>query len=296
MSRLNPVVIIISAKPDIYTTQRIVAAANCQSLPVTILSPDISFEAASHVTHLSSRDPSSFYVISRVSWFYIKAGVEILKSFEAIGCKVLPSSTVLENFSDKLNSYRILERNSIPAVPTYSISELDRLQKEKLLVLKPRRGSGGEGVILVSHEEILHFIGINSNLSETHCIQPFYPPVRSDSEISDIRVLICKGRILGAIKRTVNPSMQRENAKFEFRSNVALGARVEKAYLSDAETKIAGMLAVQFPRELIGVDILRTKNSSSLVLEINLCPGFEAFEEIHGLVVAEDLITAFRDE
>lgn len=138
----------------------------------------------------------------------------------------------------------------------------------KKMVLKPLEGSGGQNVYLIDEDKKNLNQIIETISSKGYVIaQEFLPEVSK----GDVRVILMNGKILEedgekAVIRRVNSDSS------EFRSNLALGAKAEKAKLTPEMQKIVDITAPKLIRDglfFVGLDIVKDK-----LIEINvLSPG-----------------------
>lgn len=148
----------------------------------------------------------------------------------------------------------------------------------KNIVLKPLEGSGGQSIYLMGKEKPNFEQIVNSLLAKGYVIaQEFLPGVSK----GDVRVLMMNGKILekdgelGLIRRI-------NSDKDEFRSNLALGGRAEKAELTPEIERIVELTGPKLIRDgffFVGLDVVGDK-----LIEINcMSPGGLAYTEEIGL-------------
>jgi glutathione synthase/RimK-type ligase-like ATP-grasp enzyme len=253
---------LISAQPDIYSSRRFRSIFK-ESL--NIIHPE---------TDPDSIFPDSYsFVIPRFSKRYLDEGRNILALFEKSSIPLLTSSQAIIEFSDKWTSYLYCQQNKIEVVPTFqSIHECISSTSCADVIIKPRIGSNGEGILRLPSDKAGSF-------SQEHVDQCIYQPFYSESSGSDIRVLLLHGQVLGCIRRT-------SNSGNEFRSNYSLGGNVSSYEPSFEVHQLITSIQNTIPSGFYGVDIIETFYGGRVV-EINTCPGFEAFESIHGLMIVE---------
>ncbi len=155
----------------------------------------------------------------------------------------------------------------------------------KKIVLKPLEGSGGQSIYLIGKEKHNFEQITNSLLDKGYVIaQEFLPGVSK----GDVRVLLMNGKILekdgalGLIRR-INTD------KDEFRSNLALGGKAEKAKLTPEIERIVELTAPKLIRDgffFVGLDVVDDK-----LIEINcMSPGGLAYTEAIGLPDFTDVV------
>ncbi len=148
----------------------------------------------------------------------------------------------------------------------------------KNIVLKPLEGSGGQNIYLMGKDKPNFKQIVNSLLSKGYVIaQEFLPGVSK----GDVRVLLMNGKILekdgelGLIRRI-------NSDKDEFRSNLALGGKAEKAKLTPEIERIVELTGPKLIRDgffFVGLDVVDDK-----LIEINcMSPGGLAYTEEIGL-------------
>lgn len=148
----------------------------------------------------------------------------------------------------------------------------------KNIVLKPLEGSGGQSIYLIGKEKHNFEQISNSLLRKGYVIaQEFLPGVSK----GDVRVLLMNGKILekdgelGLIRRI-------NSDKDEFRSNLALGGKAEKANLTPEIERIVELTGPKLIRDgffFVGLDVVDDK-----LIEINcMSPGGLAYTEAIGL-------------
>jgi hypothetical protein len=84
--------------------------------------------------------------------------------------------------------------------------------------------------------------------------------------------------------------MKRFKVKKDFRSNFSLGGRVVDVKLTDDQKELAILAAKSVDAVWAGVDIMKTKDGKSYVIEINSSPGTEGIERATGVKVVEKVV------
>jgi RimK family alpha-L-glutamate ligase len=201
----------------------------------------------------------------------IAPGLSDLERAAACGATVLNSASALVAAHDKLLTAERFAERGVPHprtehVDAKTIRKLDRFP----LVVKPRFGSWGRDVVLVSSR---------AELEATAKLFARRPWFRADGAIAqeyidtreDLRVLVCCGSVVGAVSRVARPG--------EWRTNVALGARRRPALPDLAAQAVAVAAAAAVEGDLVAVDLLPSP-SGWLALEVN---GAADFNQDYGL-------------
>ena len=104
----------------------------------------------------------------------------------------------------------------------------------------------------------------------------------------DIRVVVCNGEIIGAMKREVIVG--------DVRSNVSLGANAEQFELTELEASESIRIAETVKGKLIGVDLIPAKNREKekpYCIEVNANLGFGGIEKALKGSPTEEILTSF---
>jgi [lysine-biosynthesis-protein LysW]---L-2-aminoadipate ligase len=192
----------------------------------------------------------------------IEPGLWALQQLEALGVTVLNGRAALVNAHDKLATAIALERAGVPHPRTVHVAPwLPNGGLEPPLVFKPRFGSWGVDVLRCdTHQAVevtLAELRSRSWFEATGGIaQSLVSPLGYDQ-----RIVVCRGRVVGAIRRVV--------ARGEWRTNVALGGRREPVRPSADACEIALAAARATGGDLVGVDLLPDGAGSWVVAEVN---------------------------
>jgi hypothetical protein len=155
------------------------------------------------------------------------------------------------------------------------------------VILKTIQGTKGVGVLFIESENALKSMiqllyKVDENISLI--LQSF---LESDG---DVRVMVLNNKIIG--------SMKRKKVKGDFRSNVHLGAKVEKYELTDKEKIDCIRAAMAVNGTWVGVDFIPAENRDDdgpYILEVNSSPGTEGFDKATNGNVAKDILINFYD-
>ena len=97
----------------------------------------------------------------------------------------------------------------------------------------------------------------------------------------DVRVFVVGNKVLGAMKRFI--------IEGDYRSNVSLGAKVEKFKLTKEVEELAVNSAKTMGIEIAGVD-LAYSNGKWYVIEVNATPQWQGFKKATGVNPAESIV------
>jgi RimK family alpha-L-glutamate ligase len=197
----------------------------------------------------------------------VEEGLWHLERLAGDGVTVFNGSSALRLAHDKRLTATALTAAGLPHPFTVSVHE--GRQEPPLpfpFVLKPRFGSWGMDVMLCADEATWRRAAgdLSTRAWFSRCgalAQELVPPLGHD-----LRILVARGRVIGAVKRVAAPG--------EWRTNVSLGATrrpvdpppVARALALDAAETIGG--------DLVGVDLLPTGPGTYVVLEVNGAADF----------------------
>jgi RimK family alpha-L-glutamate ligase len=217
----------------------------------------------------------------------IEDGETVLARLGDGGVEVLNGPSALAVAHDKLLTARVLRRAGIPHPRTWHIADGRPSPAPELpLVLKPRFGSWGRDVVrcdtpaeldaavaALAHRTWFREHGVLA--------QELVEPLGWD-----LRVVVAGGRVVGAARRVA--------AAGEWRTNVALGARVVPAAAPPLARELALKAACAVNGDLVGVDLLPV-GTGYVVLEVNgavdIRPGYAA-GDVYSVAVVELLRVA----
>lgn len=269
---------ILSRDPTLYSTTRLVAAAQQRGHAVQVIDVlgcymNITTHAQS--IHYQGEELRGFdAVIPRIGTSVTFYGTAVLRQFEAMGVYALNDSVAIARSRDKLCALQLLSRQGIGLPITGfahaldDIEDLIRMVGGPPLVIKLLEGSQGIGVVLADTETaakalIETFIGLRANILVQEYIK--------EAQGADLRCFVIGDRVVAAIKRQAKPG--------EFRSNLHRGGTASLIRITPLERSIAIRAARIMGLNVAGVDILHSQRGP-LVLEVNSTPGLEGIEGI----------------
>ena len=210
----------------------------------------------------------------------IEPGLWALERLAATGVNVLNGRRTLVAAHDKLATADSLFAAGVPHPRTVHVAPwLPLPELEPPLVLKPRFGSWGQDVFRCNDEE-----SIERTLAELRT-RPWYDATGAIAQKLvaprgyDLRVLVARGRVVGAVRRVAAPG--------EWRTNVALGARREPVTPPPEACAIAIAATEAVSGALVGIDLLPADLGTWVVLEVNGAVDFTSAYSIE-----DDVFTA----
>lgn len=214
---------------------------------------------------------------------------------EASGAFTVNESKAIAVAGDKVLAYSRLASSGLPvprsfyaATPQAALDAAGRLGYP--VVLKPPVGSWGRLVSRASNplelEQLARLRGMLpcSQLRST-IVQEYV-----DTRGSDVRCIVVAGSLLGCVRRAA--------AGGEWRSNVALGARVEALRADPEIEELAVKSAEAVGGFFVSVDIFEAGDGGYAVNEVNGVPEFKGFHKATGLnpavSLAEELVARLK--
>ncbi|WP_345877473.1 30S ribosomal protein S6--L-glutamate ligase [Shewanella algae] len=279
---------ILSQNKTLYSTRRLVEAAQERGYQVQVINPlecymNISMQQSS--IHIGGVELPPFdAVIPRIGAGITFYGTAVVRQFEMMSTYTLNSSMGISRSRDKLRSMQLLSRKGIGLPVTgfankpSDIPDLIDMVGGAPLVIKLLEGTQGIGVVLAetrkAAESVIEaFMGLKANIMVQEYIK--------EAQGADIRCFVLGDKVIAAMKRQALPG--------EFRSNLHRGGTATLVKLSPEERSIAVRAAKTMGLNVAGVDILRS-NHGPVVMEVNSSPGLEGIEAATGKDVAGAII------
>lgn len=281
-------VAILSQYPKSYSTSRLREACKERNARAQILVTSnflLQVRAGElEIRYNGAQLPQVDALVPRIGAASVFGGCSVVRHFEQMGVFTVQSARGIGTAHDKFRTMQELSRHNIPIPPTVFVFNPSEVQAaiEFLggtpVVIKFLQGTQGSGVMLA--EDINAATSIVQALQATHhrvLLQRFI----SESSGCDIRAFVVGGQVVAAMRRKAKPG--------EFRSNVHLGASVERVILDDVISEVALQSAQILGLGVAGVDILES-NDGPLVIEVNASPGLEGIEAATNVDVAGEII------
>ena len=284
---------LLSRGPDLYSTRRLVEAAEQRGAAVEVL------DTLHCVVKVSKRRPEVYLagrplvdfsaVIPRIGASITFYGLAVLRQFEMMGVFPANESQAIARSRDKLRSLQLFSRHDIGIPPTAFAKDPEDLRQAIAkvggapVILKLLEGTQGLGVILAesvkSAESVLDAM---HSLRQNILIQKFI----AEAKGVDYRVIVVDGRVVAA--------MERRAVEGEFRSNLHRGGRSSAIELPAAFEDTAVAAAKCLGLNIAGVDLMPS-DDGPMVLEVNSSPGLQGIETATGLDVAGSMIDFVLD-
>ncbi|MBM4251723.1 MAG: 30S ribosomal protein S6--L-glutamate ligase [Deltaproteobacteria bacterium] len=268
---------VLSRKPSLYSTTRLVEAARDRGHSVEVIDYLRCF------MNITSHKPQIFFkgrsladfdaVIPRIGASHTFYGTAVVRQFEMMGTYTLNRSLAISRSRDKLRSLQIMAKQGIGLPVTgcaHSTRDVDGLINSvggAPLVVKLLEGTQGIGVVLAENrnaaESVIEaFRGLKANI----IVQEFIKEARGN----DIRCFVIGDKVFAA--------MMRKAPEGEFRSNLHRGGVATRVKITPAERATAVKAAKAMGLQVAGVDILRSAHGP-VVMEVNSSPGLEGIEK-----------------
>lgn len=281
-------VVILSRKYDLYSTRRLVEAAQQRGHEADVIDTLRCYMnvMSSHPTiHYKGSELKRYdAVIPRIGASITFYGAAVIRQLEMMGVFCVNESVAITRARDKLRSLQLLSKKGIGLPITGFAHSLDEIQDlikmvgGPPLVIKFLEGTQGVGVILVETSKaarsvIEAFLGLKVNIMVQEYIK--------EAAGADIRCLVVGGRVIASMKRQANSE--------EFRANLHRGGKATSIDITEEERSMAVRVAQIIGLNVAGVDIVRS-NRGPLIMEVNASPGLEGIEKTTGIDVAGSII------
>jgi [lysine-biosynthesis-protein LysW]--L-2-aminoadipate ligase len=208
----------------------------------------------------------------------VEDGLWDLRQAERSGTRVLNRAASLGACHDKLQTTLRLGRLGLPQPTTVHVDwETPPPGVEYPVVVKPRFGSWGKDVCCCQSDSDLRrcLEQLRSRCwfrRQGVLVQALVPPLGYD-----LRLVVARGRVVGAIKRVAAPG--------EWRTNIALGATRRPIDPSPEASGLAVAAAPAVGADLVGVDLLPLPGGGYVVLELNGAVDFTPEYSLGGVDV-----------
>ncbi len=275
---------ILSRNRALYSTSRLVAAAEARGAEVSVLDP------LQCLVKLSKRRPEVWHhgervtgldgVVPRIGASITFYGLAVLRQFEMMGVFPANESQAISRSRDKLRALQLLSRHDIGIPPTAFVRRKEDLRSaiRKVggapVILKLLEGTQGKGVILAESAKSAESMLDAMHFLKQHLLIQAY--IR-EAAGTDVRAIVVGGRVVAAISRQASAG--------EFRSNLHRGGTARAVELDAAWQATAIKAAEVLGLNIAGVDLIPSAEGP-MVLEVNSSPGLEGIEKATAVDVA----------
>lgn len=287
---------ILSANPNLYSTQRLVEAANIrghEGIVVNHLDCQVMIEGGRPSILYEGRelDPIDA-IVPRIGASVTDYGCAIVRQFEMMKVFTTAKSQAITRSRNKLRSLQVLSKAGVGLPKTVfanhpkngNVAQLIKLVGGPPVVIKLLEGTQGIGVVLAetakaAKSTIEAFYGLKKHV----LVQEFV----AEAKGADLRAFVVGGKVVGAMKR--------QGLEGEFRSNIHRGGNAVAVHLTPDEEATAIEAARALGLKVAGVDMLPSERGP-LVLEVNSSPGLEGIEKATRVDVASEIITYIEEK
>ena len=219
-----------------------------------------------------------------VSYF---RGLYLTSCLEFLGYKVINNFNVGEICGNKLVTSLHLAKHHIPTPETgFAFSaEGARKMLNKMgypAVLKPLIGSWGRGVFPIRDEETANILVEMREENGNALSRIYYIQEMVDRPPRDVRCIVVGDNVVTAIYR-YSPGN-------EWRTNVAMGGKAEKATITNELEDIVLRAARSVGGGILGVDLMEDRGRGLLVHEINNTVEFRGAQDVSEVDIADAIL------
>jgi len=278
----RPALAILSRKKTLYSTRRLIEAANARGFRtrvIDVLRCNLALESEGARLYHKGKEVSGLAVaVPRIGASVTSIGLSVVRHLEAMGVPLLNNASAIARSRDKLAALQQLASASVRIPRTVlargggDVRDLVAQVGGLPAILKLIQGTQGVGV-MIAHSAA----EVERDLGQEILLQEFI----AESRGRDIRALVVGDRVVGA--------MRREAPRGEFRSNLHRGGFGSSVQLAADYAEAAVRAAQVIGLDVAGVDLLES-NEGPKVVELNSSPGFEGLERATGLDIAGEII------
>jgi [lysine-biosynthesis-protein LysW]--L-2-aminoadipate ligase len=237
-------------------------------------------------THSKTNDFLLGDVILQRSVSYYR-GLYLTACLEFLGLKVINRFEVGQICGNKLITSIRLAENKIPTPKTQfafsAESGLETIKKTGFpVVLKPVVGSWGRGIYPLRDFETARMIIEMREEDYSPLSRIYYIQEMVDRPPRDIRCIVIGDQVFTAIYRYSSQS--------EWRTNVALGGKVELAPITKEMENLALSAAEAVGGGILGVDMMEDKNRGLVVHEVNNTVEFRGAASVSKVDIPNQMI------
>jgi RimK family alpha-L-glutamate ligase len=196
--------------------------------------------------------------------------MDALHRLERLGICVVNSATAIERTVDKYYTSFLLADAGI-LTPRSLVTEdfesaLDACRSMGDVVIKPLFGSEGKGIVRISDEETAYRVLRAWELNRyIFYIQEYVPHFQED-----VRAFVIGGKVAAAMRRRAAG----------WKTNYSKGAEIAPVSLSREMEELALRTVRVIGLDYAGVDLMRSEDGVTCVVEINSIPGWRGLRKI----------------
>ncbi|MEM2929787.1 MAG: lysine biosynthesis protein LysX [Thermoproteota archaeon] len=236
---------------------------------------------------LSRREPElqdvETALLRCVSYF---KSLHLSSYLEGVGIRSVSSFKTLQIAGNKLFASVELMKNGVKTpltVVSFSYpSALDSFNKTGYpAVLKPVIGSWGRLISLIKDKYTAEAV-LEDRLYMFPLYQVFYVQEYVEKPSRDIRATVIGDEVVSAIYRVSPPD--------QWKTNIAIGGKSEKAEITGELAEIVLKAAKAVGGEIVGVDAMESPREGYVVHEVNHTPEFRGSMEATGVNIPEKIL------
>ncbi|PKO45970.1 MAG: alpha-L-glutamate ligase [Betaproteobacteria bacterium HGW-Betaproteobacteria-22] len=213
--------------------------------------------------------------------------LNILHMLSSVGVRIYNDVRAIERTVDKAMTSFLLRRHEVATPATWvcesraqiALIRERALQNNMQLVMKPLFGSQGQGVRkLLVHEPLP--VPMQQYVDGVYYLQQY---IESADISHDYRVFVIGNQVVAAMRRLGDG----------FVNNVAAGGRCEFVIPDKPMATLALAAAKAVDIDYCGIDIIRAKDGTYSVLEVNSIPAWRGLQSVTTCNIAEMLVDDF---
>jgi RimK family alpha-L-glutamate ligase len=281
MTQIQRVVVLSKGRSSLPENKGLITALAARGIEATVCHPDLFAVNA-------GRNPSLSYdhkpfettglVLARTGSGTGSHPATILRTFEALGTRVVNPVNAIRMAMDKVLTMQVAAAHQIPVPRTMVFTARERLVADWAfgypVIAKVITGSRGNGVFRCNDwGQLKAFTALMRMVDRPFLVQEYI----GDRPGCDLRVLVIGDKAIGA--------MMRRALDGDARANISAGGEGEPFYLTPEIAEISERTARALGLEIAGIDLL-FKGQGFVLCEANSSPGFRGFEKYCEIDVA----------
>lgn len=291
---------ILSRNQSLYSTRRLVKAAETRGHDVTVLDT-LAIAVEVGLQRSEAREiriigktpigltrttgiPEVDAIVPRIGTSVTFYGLAVVRQFESLGVITTATADAIASSRDKLHSLQIMNQAGLPIPRTAVIAKRSALITAVQavgglpVVIKLIRGTQGKGVVLARNLATAAAVLEQVQAARRQALVQEYI---KEAAGRDWRLIVVGDRCVAAMERIA--------IEGEFRANLHRGGSAVPMQPDDRTIKLAVAAARAHGLAVAGVDLLQS-TGGPLLLEVNSSPGLEGIESATGVGVAETII------